>query len=91
MKKCNKSRESCSEFNPDPAEINRKNKDKSKKTLKSEYSKMKRMNMIPNAPHNTTEYLMKLHKIKDFDPEELLGENLGITANIKLRVQHTIN
>ncbi|OMJ74835.1 hypothetical protein SteCoe_26138 [Stentor coeruleus] len=34
----------------------------------------------PNAPHNTTEYLMDQHTPTYYDPEELLGNLFGICS-----------
>ena len=78
MKKSAKSFEYCSETNLKRAgtTVGMKNSPgKFKKKIKNLNSPAE----TPQAPHNTTDFLMSQQEIKLFDPEELLGELLGTT------------
>jgi hypothetical protein len=81
MKKCAKDFESYSEQDPKraatPAGSKKLKASKSPNTLNSNHPEPIEK---PNAPHNTTEYLMDQHIPVLFDPEELLGHFFGIRS-----------
>ena len=91
MKKCDINLDSYSKSDTDEAASPLGKKPKDKKTRHSINSKMKRNMLSPGAPHNTSDYLMEQHKLNLYDPEDLLGEILGMTFEIKLLKRHSIN
>ena len=78
MKKCAKSFEYCSDTSLKRAGTTVGMK-KSPVNFKKKIKNLSSPEETPQAPHNTTDFLMDQHEIKLFDPEELLGELLGTT------------
>lgn len=84
MKKCDNDTESCSKKAPKRAAILVKTKNpKPNKFPKSLNSNQPKVIEKPNAPHNTTGYIIDQHPIIFYDPEELLGQffDIGTKGN----------
>ena len=84
MKKCDISLNSCrysrSKQVAKPIEKQRIYKPKSPSVDR----KIDRIVEVPRTPHNTSEFIMDQHEVKLFDPEELLGNTLGINLETNL-------
>ena len=85
MKKC---------MNPQDGDLPERNDKEAISPLKKTRKKLfKRLKMLkfrikktikrPDAPYNTTQYIMEQHPLITYDPEELLGSFLGISLVYK--------